>query len=125
MTDDRDRIVDLLLQKTHEGHVAWRPRGGPVSGIEQLAEEIYTAKIQSGGGELFVIFRKDPLNYALKGGTPPVSLSLVVKNVKTESEFRIDPDTPVLRKKVQRLWHTIERKQKNAPKDIIEVLEEA
>lgn len=124
MTDDRERIVDLLLQKTHEGRVAWQKRGSPPAGLGGFIKETYTARIQSNGGELFAIFRKDPWEYSLRVVTPPAPLSLVMKNVKTGNEFRIEPETPILAKKLQELWDTIEQRGTGELRDIIEVLEE-
>jgi hypothetical protein len=135
MASEKDRILDLLLEKTRARRIEWAYReasSDPLLGVVLSAgtytEKIYTAQINADAGELFVVlrahfyvpsFQEKFLGQTLQGpfsrrGREPaaeastVSPSLTVRDVKKGVEILIQSDDADLRGKLRELWNAVQ-----------------
>ncbi len=119
--DQREKIIDLLLEKTVQGRIEWRYRPD-IEGIPKrwigAAFGLYTASVHTESGTLSVQLRQQP---SLLGGESLLS----IRNIETDSEFEVEAETETLKYKLQNLARAVKQQRKHAPDDIVKVLEEA
>jgi hypothetical protein len=146
MADDRERIIDLLLERTKEGKVAWTYREAVAVNLERgpldvgssntWRAETYTAQIKTEMGELFVILRayfKRPLltvedlvpSKPWRKERPEAAegFDLTIRDVTGGTEVTIASEGKDVREKLYALWNLIRPVDSTA--SIIKVLERA
>ena len=101
MASEKERILDLLLEKTRTGHVQWGYREPPPPvGIASLTpfdpsyrEQAYTAEIKTEAGELLVVLRVPgavsrafarPIHLTVRDTSCDVELVLTPEDVSAE-----------------------------------------
>ena len=139
MPSERERIVDLLLEKTRAERVTWGYRDAPPvpsifgehAGMLQ-PEEIYTATVSTEAGEIFAILRvgespaANDMNTAIRRAAgrvlvPP--LSLTVRDVSRGVELVITSEEITSKGKLEELVKLV--RPVRSGEGIIEVLEKA